>query len=208
MTSGGGLPDLDGIERLVAAMGGWLSTFAKRSRQTILAVAALSSLAGFAGLTVGLIAWHDSAARTVVVAIICVPAALAPFVVSRRIRPLTDAVAQPDEVARQARTYFAGLPSTTELNDLVGLVVQSDSSGQSGTGRRMKLRTLFKASRMVGDVVERAKPDPITMPLLSAFQPTRLRGIWFSMMLSVWLWMLASLVAVIAGMALVVRALS
>src|SRR5690606_22681028 len=112
-------------------MGGFLTQVARRLRQGATVVATLAAVLGVVALALGLWAWHESTALAVVVAVICVPAIAAPVFVLRRLRPITEAVAHPDEAARQARSYFAGLQSTPELNQLVSeaAAIQRSSGG-------------------------------------------------------------------------------
>mgnify|MGYP003527811807 CR=1 FL=1 len=95
------------IERLASGMGTWLPRMARRARQAVLVVAGFAGLTGVVALVLGLAAWHDPVGEAVVVLVVTLPAVAAPVMTARKLRPLTAAVAQPDETARQARAYFA-----------------------------------------------------------------------------------------------------
>lgn len=201
-TDAGGrrLPD---VERLVAGLGGFLSQLARRVRQAAMGLAGLAAAIGLVALVLGVWAWHDSVLQLAVLAVICVPAVLAPLFVIRRLKPIAEAVAHPDEAARQARSYFSGLPATPELQELV-----DEAAGlQRGTGK-VRLRGAFRSARLLGSLVEAISPDPRTQPLVAAFHPARLRGIWLAAIASWWLAMVSSVVAIVAAVSLLADAIS
>lgn len=192
---------VDDVERLASGMGTFLAQVAVRIRQAALVVTGLAGVAGAVALVLAIWAWHDDTATLVVAALICVPAALTPVFAYRRLRPIAEAVAHPDETARQARSYFAGLHGSPELDQLV-----HEAAGLQRAGRKMRLRSLVRSTRLLGSVIGSIAPDPRTQPLVAAFQPTRLRSIWLAVLVSWWLWILALTVAVVATFSLFVDA--
>lgn len=192
---------VDDLERLAGTLGTFVAQVAVRIRQAALVVASLAGAAGLVALVLGFWAWHDDTATLVLVALVCVPAALTPVFAYRRLKPIAEAVAHPDETARQARSYFAGLHGSPELDQLV-----QQAAGLSRAGRGMRLRGLYRSTRLLGSVIGSVAPDPRTQPLVAAFQPTRLRSIWLAVLWSWWLWMLAFAIAVVATANLLVDA--
>jgi hypothetical protein len=82
------------------------------------------------------------------------------------------------------------------------------AAGFQRSGKGVSVRGLYRTGRQLGSVVGTIAPDPRTQPLLAAFQPSRLRGIWQAFLLSWWLWILSSLVAIVAVFALVADAIA
>ncbi|MEO6629227.1 MAG: hypothetical protein ABIP03_11745 [Aquihabitans sp.] len=191
------------LERLVSGLGSWLASFARRSRQLILLVAGLASGAGLLAMALAVAAWHDPASVGVMVAILCLPAVLAPVVVARRIRPLSKAAADPTETTRQAREYFASLRPSSELSSLI-----TKASDLHRGGPKLGVRSIWKTSKLVGQLVQNVTPDPVRQPLLAAFEPERLRKVWTSLFVAGWLWFAAVLVSFVAAFALIVRVIA
>lgn len=194
------LPDL---ERLVAGLGSFLCHLARRVRQVAIVLATMAASVGVVALVLGVWAWHDSIPTLVLLALICGPAIAAPLFVVRRVSPLTEAVAHPDEAARQARSYFAGLQSTPELDRLV-----KEAAGMQRSGGKLRLRGAFRSARLLGSLVDSIAPDPRTQPLVAAFSPVRLRSIWLAVLVSWWMAVLASLFAVVAAVTILIDAVA
>ena len=187
------------IERLASGMGTWLPRMARRARQAVLVVAGFAGLTGVVALVLGLAAWHDPVGEAVVVLVVTLPAVAAPVMTARKLRPLTAAVAQPDETARQARAYFATATRSVELDELV---TRAASVHQKGD--KVRLGGIWRTSRLVGSVLGRVRPDPATQPLLAAFTPTNLRTVWLGVIVSWWLWFVALFMAIAAAFTLAV----
>jgi hypothetical protein len=187
------------LERVATGMATWLPRMARRARQAVLVVAAFAGLTGTVALVLGVTAWHDSVAQAMAVLVVTLPAVVAPVMTARRMRPLTAAVAHPDETARQARSYFATATRSVELDELVARAATIHQAGD-----KVRLGGIWRTSRLVGAVIGRVRPDPDIQPLLAAFSPTNLRAVWLGVIVSWWLWLVALFVALAAGSALTV----
>lgn len=191
------------IERVAAGMATWLPRMARRARQAVLVVAGFAGLTGVVALVLGLAAWHGSLGEVVVVLVVTLPAVAAPVMTARKLRPLTAAVAQPDETARQARAYFATATRSVELDELVARAANVHQRGD-----QVRLGGIWRTSRLVATVVGRVRPDPATQPLLAAFSPTNLKAAWLGVIISWWLWLVALFLAMAAGLTLAVDAVT
>jgi hypothetical protein len=190
------------IGRLVDGMARWLPRFARRMQQVVLIMSWLAGLTGAAALLVGLWAWHDPLVEAAVPLIFTVPAVVAPFMAARRIRPLAAAVSQPEETARQARSYFAGLTQSPELDELIRRAAASRGRGES-----LKVGGAWRTSRLLGKVVGKVSPDPDTQPLVAAVAPANLKVAWFWVIVSWWAWIVAMIVGFAAAASLAVDAI-
>ena len=190
------------VEELVSGLSSWLARFGSRLRQAVVAVAALAALAGLVAVGLGLAAWHSSTAIVVLVVVLLAPALVVPAWLAWRVRPLTKAVSQPDELVRQARSYVSSLSAGPQVNALIKQVSEVASHGDR------RLRGVWKSSKLVRQLVEVAKPDPTAQPLVAAFTPERLRGLWAGLITAWWLWLISLGVSVVAGLTLVARAIT
>lgn len=197
---GGRKQDLD---RLVSGMGAFVTQLAKRVRQGATAVAGLAAAMGVVALILGEWVWHDEPVAAVLVAVVCLPAIVAPLFVLKRLRPITDAVEHPDDATRQARSYFAGLQSTPELDQLV-----TEAAGLYKSSGKVRLRGGFRAARLVGSLVDSVAPDPKTQPLVAAFAPSRLRSIWLGVLTAWFFAIVAWMLAIVAVVSLIVDAIA
>ena len=197
---GGRIQDL---ERLVGGLGGFLAQLAKRVRQGATAVAGVAAAIGAIALVLGIWAWHDSVIVVVIVAALCLAAVAAPFFVLRRLKPITAAVEHPDEAARQARDYFAGLRSSPELDELVDQAVGL----YKGSGK-VRIRGAFQSARLMSSLVESVAPDTNAQPLVAAFHPVRLRTVWLAVLTSWWLALVAMIIATVAVVSLIADAIT
>lgn len=194
---------VDDLERLVNGMGGFVGQLAKRIRQLSFAVAMVACAVGACALILSLIAWRESAGLLVVAVVVCVAAILAPVFVLRRLKPITEAVAHPDETVRQARSYFSGVQSTPELSALV-----DEAIGLHRSQGKVRLRGLVRSTRLVGSLVDSVAPDPKAQPLIAAFQPSRLRVLWLAVITAWWLAIVSSCIAAVAAVYIVVDSIT
>ena len=190
------------VGRVVDGMAKWLPKFARRVHQVVLVMSWLAGLTGAAALLVGLWAWHNPMAEAALPLIFTLPAVVAPALAARRIRPLAAAVGQPEETARQARSYFAGLTSSPELDELIRRAAASRGRGES-----IKLGGAWRTSRLLGKVIGKVNPDPTTQPLLAAVTPANLRVAWTWVIVSWWAWLVAMIVGFAAVTSLAVDAI-
>ena len=190
------------VGRLVDGMARWLPRFARRMQQVVLIMSWLAGLTGVVALLVGLWAWHDPAIEAAVPLVFTVPAVIAPYLAVRRIRPLAAAVSQPEETARQARSYFAGLPQSPELDELIRRAAASRGRGDS-----LKVGGAWRTSRLLGKVVGKFTPDPQTQPLVAAVAPSNLKVAWLWVIVSWWAWIVALIVGFAAATSLAVEAI-
>ncbi len=194
---------LDDLDRLVTGLGAFFTQLARRVRQGATAVAGLAAAMGVVALILGEWVWHDEPAAAVLVALVCLPAIAAPLFVLKRLRPITDAVEHPDEAARQARSYFAGLQSTPELNQLV-----TEAAGLQRASGKVRLRGGFRSVRLISSLVESVAPDPKTQPLVAAFAPSRLRSIWLGVLTAWFFAIVAWTLAIVAAVSLIVESIA
>lgn len=188
--------------RVVDAMAKWLPKFARRVHQVVLAMSWLAGLTGTGALLIGLWAWHSPMAEAALPLIFTLPAVVAPAIAARRIRPLAAAVGQPEETARQARSYFAGLTTSPELDELIRRAAASRGRGES-----LKLGGAWRTSRLLGKVIGKVNPDPTSQPLLAAVTPANLRVAWTWVIVSWWAWLVAMIVGFAAATSLAVGAI-
>ena len=194
---------LEDLERLVNGMGGFVGQLAKRIRQVAFAVAIVACAIGAVALLLSVIAWRDSASVLVVAVIVCAAAIVTPLFVIKRVGPMAEAVAHPDETVRQARSYFSAVQSTPELSALV-----DEAVGLQRSQGKVRLRGLVRSSRLVGSLVESVAPAPKAQPLIAAFQPSRLRTLWLSVIAAWWLAIVTSCIAAVAAVYIVVDSIT
>lgn len=158
-------------------------------------------LTGLAALLVGLAATRRSTVLMVIVAVLCLPAVLAPLYVIRRTRALARAASHPRELAGQARDLVGQVRDSAELRTLARRVT-GDAGPRAGTGGAgrgtSRLRGTWQVARLASTVVGQAQPDDKQHSLLVAFTPERLRRTWFAATISVMAWPVAAIVLVIS----------
>jgi len=177
--------------------------FAIRVRRAVTAIAVVAAVGGLTACVLGIAAWHDSTPAVVLVVLIGVAAVAAPLLVAYRARPIATAVAKPTETATEAKAYFSSLPASFDLEALAQRV---QSVRQTQGSRR--LWTLAQGVRQVTDLTGRVAPDPKVQPLLGAFTPARLRGLWWASLASLWLWFISMLIAGLALLTLLVGSIT
>jgi hypothetical protein len=182
----------------VGAVGSWLAGLATSTCRlaTVLAVAA--GVTGATALLLGVLAWRDSLPAVVVVVLVGGAAVAAPWYVARRIRPMAEAVANPEQAAQQVRSYVSSLQAGPELEELI----------QRASTEKGRVRGLYRTSRFVGSLVSRVSPDPDEQPLLAAFHPVRLRALWLAVIVTWWLWFVSVLLATVAVFQLAIDAVA
>lgn len=172
-------------------------------RWVIFAIATLAALLGAVAMVVGALSWqHADQWRlplgVMIVVLLCLPAVSLPFVVHRRLAPLTRAIEHPENLARQARDYASDVRSGTELKELAALA-------GTGPGQLWRPRSLWQLARLITSLTARVTPDADRQPLLAAFMPVYLKTLWFALIVTAWAVVVAvvvlggSLIAVLAG---------
>ena len=189
---------------LANADGTRLARYTARARTATRVLAALVVSTGVLALLAGVAAWRDNTVGLVVVTLLCLPAIVTPLFVARRAGALAMAAGHPREMAVQIQDVAVGLRDSVELRRLARLV-SGRRSGQSG--RRGKLRGALSLARMASAVVGQAQPDPNRHPLLLPFTPERLRHTWAGVIISLWAWLVASLVLLVSIPALAISLL-
>ncbi len=177
-----------------------LGTYARGAGAVARFVTFLVSGTGLVALLVGVAAWRHRPVVAVIVAVLCLPAILAPLRALRRTRAMVAAVSQPREMAAQARDLGTGLIGAPELDELHDLARRGDLSVEGdGTGSPLrKLRTFGKVTKLTTTLVGRARPDEDRHPHLVPFTPERLAGTWSAITTSLWGWLLAVVVLVVS----------
>ncbi|MFC0315591.1 hypothetical protein ACFQNE_11005 [Gordonia phosphorivorans] len=160
-------------------------------RALLLTVAALAAGLGVLAMVVGALSWrHADQWRlpigVILVVLLCLPAALLPVLVHRRLTPLTRAIERPDALTRQARDYVDDVRAGTELTDIAAIA--------TGPTSMWRPRSLWQMARLVGSFTGRVAPDPKRQPLLAAFMPVYLRTLWLVVIVTAWSLVLAAVV--------------
>ena len=101
-----------------------------------------------------------------------------------------------DRLSRtQLLSNAAAWRSSFELRQLARLM----SRGRSGqTVQRGQVRSALSLARVASTVIGQAQPDPKRHPLLVPFTPERLRHTWAAVIISLWAWLIASLVFLVS----------
>lgn len=193
------------LARLDAGDGGQLARGIGWLRRAIRAVAFLAAATGVAALLLGLAAWGGSLVGAVVVVAVCAPAVAAPAYVARRTTALAAAASHPREVAEQARDLVVRVRSSAELATLARQLSHRDAT-TAGRAPRRRLGRGLGVLRLASTVVGQARPDPQRHRLLVPFQPELLRATWLAVIVSLWAWLATSILALVAVLVLVARA--
>lgn len=175
-------------------------------RRVVWVIAALAAITGLVALVLGMAAWGHSLLGILFVLVACSPAIAAPVYVARRTSAIAHAAAQPKEMARQAKDLLTGLRSSPELVSLVNRLRRGAGAGASAP-RRGRLRRGVTMLRLTSAVVGLASPDPKRHALLVPFRPERLHATWVAVIVSLWAWLAAAVVALLATVVLLGRAL-
>lgn len=173
-------------------------------RGLIFAIATLAALIGVIAMVVGVLSWQHAdhwriPLGIVIVVVLCLPAVALPFLVHRRLAPLTRAVEHPENLLAEAKDYVSDVRSNTELSDLAAIAT-------SGPTRFWKVGSLWSATKLITAFTARVTPDARRQPLLAAFMPVYLRTLWFSLIVTLWAVVVAvvvlggSLIAVLIGL--------
>jgi hypothetical protein len=197
--------DVEAIEAaLAAATPGRVATLLNGIQVAIWALCLAVTATGGLALGFGLWAAGSEPSLVAVVLVVAVPAIAIPLYVARRASALADAVTHPVEVLAQARDLATGLKDGPELRALVSQLRRRGRRAAGGAGR---LRRALRSSRLVVAVIGLAGPDPVRHPLLVPFTPERLRRLWLAVLAGLWWWLAAAVLAVVALLAVTVRAL-
>lgn len=197
---------------LANADGTRLAKYTARVRTATRLLAALVVSTGVVALLVGVAAWRDEPIALVAVTLLCLPAIVTPLFVARRAGSLAMAAGHPREMAVQIQDLAVGLRDSVELRRLARLVSRRRSGRAQGgrtpqSFRPGKLRGALSLARMASAVVGQAQPDPKRHPLLLPFTPERLRHTWAGVIISLWAWLVASLVFLVSIPALAISLL-
>jgi hypothetical protein len=195
---------------LASGQGRRMATAARRARMAARLLAGVVAGTGVLALLVGLAAWRDEPGALAVVALLCLPAIVAPLYVVRRAEALAGAAARPREVAAQAQDLIGRVRHSAELRTLAERVVHrraGEHRGPVAAGRAGRLRGGLELARLASTVVGQAEPDPARHPLLVAFTPDRLARTWWAVGVSLWAWPLAGAVLLVSAVVLAADAL-
>lgn len=192
---------------LATGDGGRLTRYTARAQTGAKVLAVVVVGTGVLALLVGLAAWRDAPVALVVVALLCLPAIVAPLYVARRTAALARAAAQPHEVARQARDLVSRVRDSPELRTLADRVVHrspGEAAGPVSGGRIGGIRGAIGLARLASTVIGQAQPDDDRHALLVPFTPERLGRTWFAVAWSLWGWLIALFVLLVSIPALLV----
>lgn len=195
------------LARLSADGGGQLARAVGWLARAIRAVAALAGATGVLALVLGLAAWGGSLLGAALVLVVCAPAVAAPVYVARRTTALATAASHPRELAEEARDLVTRVRSSAELAALARQLGRRDATSRRGGAPRRRLGRGLGVLRLASTVVGQARPDAQRHPLLVPFRPERLRATWLAVVVSLWAWLATSVLALVAVVALLARAL-
>lgn len=173
-------------------------------RLLIFSIATLAALVGGVAMVVGILSWRHAdhwrlPLGVIIVILLCLPAVTLPFLVHRRLAPITRAVEHPEALARQAVDYVGDVRAGTELADLASI------AGGGGPTAFWRIGSLVHATRLLAAFTSRVTPDAGRQPLLAAFMPVYLKTLWLVLLVTLWslgvavLVLAGSLIAVLAG---------
>lgn len=183
-----------------------LARVIRRLRFVVWFIAAAASLTGLVAAVAGLLAWGGSIFGALVVLALCAPAIAAPLFVARRTSAIARAASQPRELAAQARDLVLSLRTSPELRSVTDGLRRLAGADVDGP-RRGRLRRGLSLVRLVSSLVGLARPDPDRHPLLVPFQPERLAATWRAVIIALWGWLVAGVVALLAFLVLLGRLL-
>lgn len=167
-------------------------------RLLLFTLAGLAALLGLLAMVVGVASWRHAdqwhlPLGVIVVVVLCLPAVTLPFVVHRRLAPLTRAIERPDALAGQARDYVSDVRTGTELSDLAAIAGKPS--------RVWRPRSLWQMTQLVGAFTMRVTPDSRRHPLLAAFMPVYLKTLWLVVIICAWALVVAVVVLVVSLLA-------
>lgn len=202
----GGAPDpvAELEHELATGDGSRLARYTRRARTGTRVLAALVVGTGAAALLVGEAAFRGRPVAMAVIAVLCLPAVVLPIYVASRTGTLAAAAARPREMAAQVGDLVSRVRDSAELRDLATRLARRRTGGAgAATPGEGRLRGALSLARLVSTVVGQAQPDEERHPLLVPFTPERLARVWSAIGLSLWAWLVASLVLVVSVPALV-----
>lgn len=199
-------PDADLLEVTQAIERGGprrLAAVVRALRGTIVLLCLAAAGTGLAVLLFGAVAWRNEPAGLLFAALVGVPAVALPLYVAWRSSRLAEAVADPAEVASQAKDLAVHLKGSVELHRLAGRLRARDAvaagravrTSARGAGR---LRRLIRSGRSLTALIGLAQPDPVRHRLLIPFTPVRMRALWLAITVGLWWWLAAAIVATFA----------
>ncbi len=188
---------------IAAALARSLAITGRGLRLLIFSIAALAALAGVLAMVVGALSWRHAdhwrlPLGVIIVIVLCLPAVTLPFLVHRRLVPITRAIEHPDALTRQALDYVGDVRSGTELADLAAIAAE-------GPAKFWRIGSLMSATRIIATFTSRVTPNSDRHPLLAAFMPVYLKTLWLALLVTAWSLVVAisvlvgSLIAVAAG---------
>lgn len=162
---------------------------------------------GVIALILVVVAFRSTPVVLAVLVVLALPAIVGPLVALRLTSRLAAAIRQPDQVVAQARDLVAQVTDSTELRELAGILGGRRAPEGPIVVRRGRIRRAFGTARLASTVVGQAQPDAKRHPLLLPFTPEKVGRLFSSLAWTWWGLWLAPLLIVIAGVALVSKAL-
>lgn len=208
--SGGPIdPDADLLEVTAALERGGprrLAAVIRALRGTIVLLCLAAAGTGLGVILFGAVAWRDQPTGLLFAALVGVPAVALPLYVAWRSSMLAEAIADPAEVASQAKDLAVHLKGSVELHRLAGRLRARDAvaAGRAVRGSTRgagRLRRMVRSGRSLSALIGLAQPDPVRHRLLIPFTPVRMRALWLAITVGLWWWLAAAIVATIAGFA-------
>src|SRR4051812_31842330 len=146
---------------VAAGLADRMARYASGFNRVTRSLALVVSITGLAALVVACIAWRSTNVMLGITAVMCLPAWLAPMRVIRRSTAMAAAAADPDGVIYQAKDLVRGLRGSTELQELQAYLSTELRGADDGDSKGIlrRARSYHRASKLLGRVVDRGRPD-------------------------------------------------
>ncbi|MFT3662202.1 MAG: hypothetical protein QM809_12665 [Gordonia sp. (in: high G+C Gram-positive bacteria)] len=171
------------VSRTGARLARALEITGRGLRLLVFTLATLAALLGAVAMLSGALIWQHAdhwrfPTGIVLVVLLCLPAVALPYVVHRRLSPLTRAIERPGVLLEQTRDYVGDVRAGTEIKDVISIA--------AGPDRVWKPRSLWQMTQLVTAFTSRVMPDPKRHPLLAAFTPVYLKTLWLVVLVTAW----------------------
>ena len=162
---------------------------------------------GLVALVLGVWAWHNSLPGAVIgFTGGAVTLAVAIYVLVR-VRALATAIKHPTETLAQAQDLVLRAKGSPELHRLAGAVRGRKATRAAKAAGVGKLRRALRTGKLISTVIGFASPDPERHRYLVPFTPDRLKNLWLAILVGLWAWLIAAVIASLAFLSLAIQAL-
>ena len=172
--------------------------------RTIELVCVAAAATGLVALVLGVWAWRNTLPGAVLAFVGGGVTLLVAVYVLVRIRALAVAVKHPTEVVAQAQDLVVRAKGSPELHKLAGKLRARKAAKSAGLGRA---RRALSTGRLISSVIGLASPDPERHRYLIPFTPDRLKNLWIAILVGLWAWLIAAVIASLAFLSLAIQSL-